>query len=254
MENIDEVILFCSSVSQACIPVIQMIQQYQLPVKLVRLDTASFREAVKNGPYFQIKIVPTLIVTYRDGNLRQFVGQPKTLEWLRMAVRPPGAPVDAPGAPAPPEMQPVPSNRIKGTKVSLPSYSSEEEEEFIPPKKKKGSKKRDKKRDKKSKSSSSSPHLSIKEGGLYGPSKKKKKEPTVEFYSSDEDEDEDEMDIEFIDDEHPSAPPTEGLMVGAHAVKPSRMKGSSIAEMAKQMERDRIKTLGYEERNLPVHN
>jgi len=253
MENIDEVILFCSSVSQACIPVIQMIQQYQLPVKLVRLDTASFREAAKNGPYFQIKNVPTLIVTYRDGNLRQFVGQPKTLEWLRMVVSPPGPPVDAPGPPAgvpePPEMQPVPSKRIKGTKVSPPSYSSEEEE-FILPKKKKGNKKRGKK----SKSSSSSPPLSIKEEGLYGPSKKKKKESTVEFYSSGEDEDEDEMDIEFIDDGNSSAPPTGGLMVGAHAVKSSRMKGSSIAEMAKQMERDRIKTLGYEERSLPVHN
>lgn len=242
MENIDQVILFCSSVSQACIPVVQMIQQYQLPVKLVRLDTVAYREAAKNGPHFQIKNVPTLVVTYRDGNLRQFVGQPKILEWLRMAIGPPGG--QPGGQQMPPEEQVAPPKRIKEMRISLSSSSEEE-----PPKRKK--------KEKKTKSSRAS--SSIKDGGLYGPNKKdnkgkkkKKKEAELEFYSSDEDEG--EVDIEFVDDGRPSAPPTGGLMVGAHAVKPQRMKGTSIAEMAKQMERDRIKTLGYDERNLPVHN
>ncbi len=246
MESIDEVILFCSSVSQACVPVIQMIQQYQLPVKLFRLDTAAFREAAQNGPYFQIKVVPTLVVTYRDGNLQLFVGQPKTLEWLKMVVRPPGAPQGGSQNPGSPEGVSHSSNhRDTETKISL--TSSDEEVEIDPhPKKKK--KKKPKTPPPKSKKSST------KEGGLYGPSKKKKKKKSsVEFYSSGEDG-EDGVDIEFVNDGRPPAPPTGGLMLGSQAVRPQRMKGSSLAEMAKQMERDRDHTLGYDEKSLPTYN
>jgi len=234
MESIGDVILFCSTVSQACVPVIQMIQQYQLPVKIIRLDTAAFRDAAKNGPYFQIKNVPTLIVTFRDGNLQQFVGQPKVLEWLKMAADPPGKP---PGAP--PEA-PRSKHREKETRISL-SSSDEEMPDSDPSGKKK-----------KKKSPPKKPSIAEK-GGLYGPNKKKKKKKrSVEFYSSGEEDD--SVDIEFVNDGRPPAPPTGGLMIGAQAVKRQRMKGSSVAEMAKQMERDRTNTLGYDEKNLPIHN
>ena len=251
MESIDEVILFCSSVSQACGPVIQVIQQYQLPVKIVRLDTAAFREAAQNGPYFQIKVVPTLVVTHRDGNLRLFAGQPKVLEWLKMVVNPPGAPEGV--SQTPHGESPIPSApksskyREKETKISL--SSSSEELEFEPPKNKK-------KKKKKSRAPPPKKSSTPEEGGLYGPSKKKKKKKTsAEFYSSDENGEDGEVDIEFVNDGRPPAPPTGGLMVGAQAVRPRRMKGSSLAEMAKQMEQDREKTLPWmTDKNVPIYN
>ncbi len=249
MESIDEVILFCSSVSPASRPVIQVIQQYQLPVTIVRLDTLESREAAKNGPYFQIKNVPTLVVTYRDGNLQLFVGQPKTLEWLKMSMNPQRAPQNLHGE-SPISLEPKSSKyRERETKISL-SSSDEDLELDPPPKKGKKPKKKTKTSPPKSKKSN------IKEGGLYGPSKsKKKKKTSVEFYSSDENDGGGEVDIEFVDDGRPPAPPTGGLMVGAQAVRPQRMKGSSLAEMAKQMEQDREKTLPWmTDKNVPVYN
>jgi hypothetical protein len=218
-----------------------MIQQYQLPVKIIRLDTEAFRDAAKNGPYFQIKNVPTLIVTFRDGNLQQFVGQPKVLEWLKMAVSPPGK---SPGGSL---EAPHSKHREKETRISLSSSDEEEIPEFGPSEKKK-------KKKKKSKSHPSKKPSVTEEGGLYGPNKKKKKKKqSVEFYSSGDEDD--GVDIEFVNDgRRPPAPPTGGLMVGSQAVKRQRMKGSSVAEMAKQMERDRTNTLGYDEKNLPVRN
>nr|QBK85596.1 MAG: inactivated thioredoxin/glutaredoxin [Marseillevirus LCMAC101] len=247
MESISEVILFCSSVSQACVPVIQLIQQYQFPVKVVRLDTSAYREAAQNGPHFQIRVVPTLVVTHRDGNLQLFVGQPKVLEWLKMVINPstPGSSQAPPGGSQDPRTfsgPPSSRHRDEETKISL----SSDEDDIAPPKKSKKSKK-------KSKVSSAPKKPKVTEGGLYGPNKKKKKKPAVEFYSSEEDEN-GGVDIEFVDDGRPPAPPTGGLMVGAQAVRPKRMKGSSITEMAKQMERDRTNTLGYDEKSLPSYN
>ncbi len=253
MESIEEVILFCSSVSQACIPVIQVIQQYQLPVKIVRLDSAASRQAAQNGPYFQIKVVPTLVVTYRDGNLQLFVGQPKTLEWLKMA----GAP-STPGSQGPPSGNPgtspgpgVLKHSEKETKISLSSSDEEDTPDFEPHRRQK------KKRKPKAPPPSLKKPSTSEGGGLYGPSKKKKKKKkktSVEFYSGDEGDDSGGVDIEFVDDGRPPAPPTGGLMVGSQAVKPQRMKGSSIAAMAKQMAEDRKNTLGYDDKNLPVYN
>ena len=245
MESIEEVILFCSSVSQACIPVIQVIQQHQLPVKIVRLDSAASREAVQNGPYFQIKVVPTLVVTYRDGNLQLFIGQPKTLEWLKMVVSPQTSGSSRPGSSGPGILK----YSEKETMISLSSDEDENIPELRPSKGKKKPRKVYPPSPKKS---------STKEGGLYGPSKKKKKKKkktSVEFYSSGEDDESGDVDIEFVNDGRPPAPPTGGLMVGSQAVKPRRMKGSSLADMAKQMEKDREQTLPWMgDKNIPIYN
>ena len=252
MESIEEVILFCSSVSQACIPVIQVIQQFQLPVKIVRLDSTASREAAQNGPYFQIKVVPTLVVTYRDGNLQLFVGQPKTIEWLKMVASPqkPGSsqghPPGNPGASSGPGIL---KHSEKETRISLSSDEDENIPDLRPLKGKKKPRKVHPPSPKKS---------STKDGGLYGPSKKKKKKKTkasVEFYSSGEDDESGDVDIEFVNDGRPPAPPTGGLMVGSQAVRPQRMKGSSLADMAKQMEKDREQTLPWMgDKNIPVYN
>ncbi len=249
MESIDEVILFCSSVSQACAPVIQVIQQYQLPVKIVRLDSAASRDAVQNGPFFQIKVVPTLVVTYRDGNLQLFIGQPKILKWLKMIINPQPSGSYQPGTPGTSSGPGGLNHSEKETMISLSSDEDENIPELRPPIEKKKSKKVHPPSPKKS---------SIKEGGLYGPSKKKKKKKkktSVEFYSSGDDDESGGVDIEFVNDGRPPAPPTGGLMVGSNAVRPQRMKGSSLADMAKQMEKDREQTLPWMgDKNIPIYN
>lgn len=86
MESIKDVILFYSTVSPSSIPVVQFIQQYNIPIKLVRLDNSEFRTAVQKGKFFQITVVPTLLVVYTSGQVQLFAGQVKSLEWLKMTI------------------------------------------------------------------------------------------------------------------------------------------------------------------------
>ncbi len=85
--SIQDVVLFVSSISQACILPVQFIQENRFPAKLVRLDTIIDRQAAANGKYIQIHIVPTLLITYSDGNIQLFAGQEKVLMWLQQAFK-----------------------------------------------------------------------------------------------------------------------------------------------------------------------
>ena len=216
--------------SRACVPCIQFIQQYNIPVKIVRLDTVETRKAALNGKHFQIKNVPTLLVSYQDGNLQFFAGQEKVIMWLQKSIQPP---------------QEQTHTEIQSTDLDLDLQDSSDEESS--PQKKKHKKKKEKNlyggsRHKKSKSKKRRPK---------SPPKPILKEYSEEEYSDEEYED---VPIEFIDDgsrpNRPQGPPTDGLMVGAQAKQaPGRM--NNVMQLAQQMRMDRKNTLGYDEKDLP---
>ncbi len=72
-------ILFISTLSQKCIGCLKYSQQYRLPIRIVRLDTADSRSKASNGKYFQIKVVPALVIHHADGNTQLFVGVDKVM-------------------------------------------------------------------------------------------------------------------------------------------------------------------------------
>jgi hypothetical protein len=80
--SIQDVILFISSTSESCKPSIRFIDQNEIPVKIIRLDTLKDRQNAINGKYFQVHNVPTLLVMYTDDNIQLFVGSEKIILWL----------------------------------------------------------------------------------------------------------------------------------------------------------------------------
>ena len=88
--NISEIYLFCSTTSAACKPCFEFIKEHSLlvqEIQIIRLDTKKVREKVKRGAKFQIRVVPTLMVIYHDGDTSLYQGQQKVLSWLFMRMK-----------------------------------------------------------------------------------------------------------------------------------------------------------------------
>lgn len=85
--SISEVVIFYSKFSKECQQPLEIIQYYKLPVIMIPLDTIEDRKAALNGSIIQIKNVPSLIVTYEDGNTQLYVGNKKITEWLTQIIR-----------------------------------------------------------------------------------------------------------------------------------------------------------------------
>ena len=88
--NISEIYLFCSTTSPACKPCFAFIKDHPLlvqEIQIIRLDTKNHREKAKQSPKFQIRVVPTLMVIYNDGDTSLYQGQKKVITWLFMRVK-----------------------------------------------------------------------------------------------------------------------------------------------------------------------
>ncbi len=88
--NISEIYLFCSTTSPACKPCFAFIKEQPLlarEIQLLRLDTKSQRDRAKRGGEFQIRVVPTLMVIYNDGDTSLYQGQRKVISWLFMRLK-----------------------------------------------------------------------------------------------------------------------------------------------------------------------
>jgi hypothetical protein len=68
-----EIILFVSSTSQKCMPILQLIESFNLNITIVRLDTKEMRDIACNGPY-SVTEVPTLFVVNQHSPIDVFVG------------------------------------------------------------------------------------------------------------------------------------------------------------------------------------
>ena len=88
--NISEIYLFCSTTSPASKPCFAFIKENPLliqEIQIIRLDTKNHREMAKRSPKFQIRVVPTLMVIYNDGDTSLYQGQKKVLTWLFMRMK-----------------------------------------------------------------------------------------------------------------------------------------------------------------------
>ena len=143
--NISEIYLFCSTTSPACKPCFAFIKEQHLlaqEIQILRLDTKSQREKAKQGERFQIRIVPTLMVIYTDGDTSLYQGQRKVISWLFMRLKTfeqaqaATAPVYLP--PQPEDIQriprPVPAAGEPGLYSAAPpkALTPEPEIEFLP--------------------------------------------------------------------------------------------------------------------------
>lgn len=84
-----KVILFVSSTSIACRNVIGLVTNNNLPINIVRLDTAEDRASAANGKYFQIRAVPSMVVSNNAGSIQVFVGNDKIAAWISQTTAPP---------------------------------------------------------------------------------------------------------------------------------------------------------------------
>lgn len=243
--SISEAVLFVASNSRASIHCLNFVHTNRIPVVVVRLDSEETRRAAASGRYFQITSVPTMMITYEDGNTQLFLGAPKIIQWLETYIR---SQIEAQTR-VQKEEEEVERARIDNmygpvdnipTNVRAPiidegddmnfsnveEEGSEDEPEFIPEPKPKAKSKA--KTPAKSKAKKKAP---------------KKKEPVV--FEEDE--------PEFIDQE--TAARSEAKKKINHAnsskSKPLKSKMKDIYSAAKQMEMDMKSTLGYEEKDLP---
>jgi len=252
--SIAEAILFVTSTSRASVPCLQFIAQYKLPVIPVRLDTPEAREKAANGKYFQITVVPTLVITYVDGNIQLFVGTEKIIQWMKSALSRPQVPQrviesDSDNEDETPVPMPVRSKPKK--KVKFEEEAPEEPEDEMVEEEKPGKSKK-----KKSKSKTGS-------AGLYDVAKKKPKKKPVTFDDdTDEPSEDTEVTIELIGDTGKSKKggkrtkqiPIKGLMVGPDHAPSSKASMANLIKQAQQMEKDRQATLGYDEKDLPYND
>lgn len=247
--SIHDVVLFVSSTSQVCVPPVQFVRENKLPARLVRLDTVADRQAAAQGKYFQVHIVPTLLVTYDDGNIQLFAGQEKVLMWLQQAIQARQTHSD-PHTSGGGGVNPDPSHV-----TTLIDDSDEDDYEKKPRRRKKDPPRgKPRRKPKGSKKTKSPPKES---GGLYGGKPRRKKKPPVQFNENSGSEgSDDEGDIVFIDDgtrpQRPPPPPTAGLMVGAASQTKRKSQMTGLYDIAKQMEKDRQGTLGYRDEDLPA--
>jgi hypothetical protein len=242
---------------------------------VLRLDTEEDRARAAKGKYFQITAVPTLAVIYADGNAQLFLGAEKVLQWMAETVSKMRQPAEAPQQP----YRGVGTGPVKSTGGNMygpgrphPSqrhtrtvdYGEEDPDEYedpeqpqeddtdleappappprgpkftqIPPKggqaKAKSKAKVVVEDDDGDETPVPAPAPIIKKG-----KSKKKSKKGVKFAAAD-----DSVQIQ------PEAPVTS---VASQSKKKSSSRMQSVFEMAKKMESDRTKTLGYKEEELP---
>lgn len=80
--SILDVVLFYSKFSLECKDCVNFVTNAKLPVILIALDTKESRDYASNGTLIQIKKVPSMIVSYSDGNIQLYVGKQKITGWL----------------------------------------------------------------------------------------------------------------------------------------------------------------------------
>lgn len=83
--EIVEILLFYSKFSANCKTVITYVKHYNIPVTPVSVDSKEIRKMIRNGNYFNIKGVPTIVIMFKNGNAEIYEGT-KVIEWLKQFV------------------------------------------------------------------------------------------------------------------------------------------------------------------------
>jgi len=245
--QINGVVLFVSSVSNACADVMRYVMANKLNVNVVRLDTAEDRMRAATGKYVQVDSVPTMVVIFKDDTIQKFLGAEKILGWMSNIVK---------GIHAP-----EPNHQVSPS--SMPSSSDSHHQQTST---------RDGRHSKSQKPKTK---------------KGKSRKAKAVKQDSDSDEGEIDIDFGDMEEEHEPLPPPpppqssrrkgrggrlaqpppvqrgdgeeitpeyvaaqqklKGLMVNASEKKNTKSTMSSVAEMARKMQEERKATLGYGE-------
>lgn len=226
-----DIVLFTSEKSKICQSCINAISGTTLPVKLFSIDSKVARDKVTRGKHFKIRVVPTLFITFADGNMQLYEGVNKIVRWFEAI-----------------------EERKKIEQKNTNIYEQEGPTQ-IPPKKPYTS----------PMAQAAKKHRKIKkmleqqdENGMLPPEETPLEEgdPNEGFEDGEfldneylDEEGGDEVEIEFInEDGRPPPPPTAGLEMRKGG------GGSSMQDLmakAKAMQRERDETLGYDENKLP---
>jgi hypothetical protein len=197
--EISEVILFYSKFSKESVNCVQFIQQNRMPVILIGLDSPEARQKAMTGQNFQIKNVPTLVVSYVNKEVQLYVGSPKIMKWFQNILKP---------------ENPPPNKREKQT--STQQFDDEEEEE-----------------DDEKETIIEEPKKS-KNGKLKNTKKNKKKQKNNR--------------VELVMDQEDNSQKSNNHFNGLSTARTNEKAGNSdVMNMARQMEMQRSKALGYKE-------
>lgn len=216
--SINNIILFSSKFSEASKHCEEIIHHNRLHIPIIRLDTKKTRDRALNGKFFQIPVVPTLLVTYQDGNTQLFVGYQKIVMWVQNLT----------------ERNSQQHQKPKEEEIPFP-----EENEFInyeieePPCKDVSSK---------LKMTNAESYQKLKK------KKKKKKKPPVRFEEDNDIDYFEEIEPQPISLPKPKSKKKNSLKNQNQNVASKRM--SDITSMAKQMEKQRLESLGYDDKKL----
>lgn len=252
--SLTRIVLFISTQSKACYTCMQFLKTHDMPVHVVRLDTAESRTKAANGTFFQIKVVPSMVVNYSDGNMQLFIGNDKIIQFLKALgsseedVQPQtnmyGPGVRAPSKPTyaarPNGLNPT-SNLNQGNEMIVEEIVENDDE--------------------------INEHIDRDDEVTFTPSKiernrkyiidddiedntkvknKKKKSPPI-IFTEDKDT---EVEVEYLPEEHND--------IKESRVDRNNVKGKSrmqdLINKAKVLEQNRLESLGYNESELPHYH
>ena len=228
--QINGVVLFVSSVSNACADVMRYVMANKLNVNVVRLDTAEDRMRALTGKYVQVDSVPTMVVIFKDDTIQKFLGAEKILGWM--------------------------SNIVKGVQASEVSASEtqpQQKHSKTPPKVKAKSKKSKSRKHKVVEPSDEEIDIDFGEmeeehEPLPPPPPQSSRRKGRGGRLSQQPPPAQRGDGEEITPEYVAAQQKlKGLMVNASEKKNQKSTMSSVAEMARKMQEERKATLGYGE-------
>jgi len=84
MINIQEILFFYSRYSVHCKTVTEFLKNYQIPMRLICVDSVATRKIISNYTLFKIKVVPTIVVSYED-SIEIFEGD-KVIQWFKELI------------------------------------------------------------------------------------------------------------------------------------------------------------------------
>lgn len=133
MTQIVDAVLFISGYSNICVPIVLFIEKNQLPVSIVRLDSAPIRQLAENSD-IHVTSVPSLVLESVDKTVSLYSGVSKCMSCLQsmknaMNPPPPIAPVYQ--GPATYEKPVAAITHKKKKKIRIERPDEEMEIEFI---------------------------------------------------------------------------------------------------------------------------
>jgi len=81
---VHEIIFFHNAQSPLCGHVHKLLKSNNIPALYFNVNSKEVANKLKNGQHFQVTHVPTLVVSFKDGNLKKFEGQ-ECFQWLQYA-------------------------------------------------------------------------------------------------------------------------------------------------------------------------